>query len=179
MTPDPARMLRRQAYVAVTIAIAVLTITGLGWFHARDSDFEATAIVGPVDLDVNPVRVARIVSALNRGPYPPRGDGIEFAIRPVIDSRLTLVTARGDDPEDVARAANERAVALVERLNEAGMGVGVFSVASRATPPLARVRPPRATSFGVMAVVALACLTVAAGGLNMARSTPQQSADMA
>ena len=177
MSPDRTRTLLRQACIAAATAIAVLTITGLGWLHAQDSDFEATAIVGPVDLDVNPVRVARIVSALNRGPHPRRDDGIEFSIRPFTDSRLTLVTASGDDPNDVALAANERAVALVETLNDAGEGVGVFTVSSRAVPPRARVRPPGAASSGVMGVVALVCLTVAVRGFNMARSAPRQTAE--
>ena len=165
-----------QAYITVAVAIGVLTIGGLGWSHAQASYFEATSIVVPVELRVNPVRVPRIVSALNRGPHPPRDDGIKLLIPPAPDSRLTLVIASGDDSSGVAAAANERALALVDRLNGIGRDLGVFPVSSPATSPLDPEDPP-AVLFGVMSLVALVCLTAATGGLNVPARTPPQSED--
>jgi hypothetical protein len=156
-------------FVPVTLVAAVLVIVGVGWMRARDTDFEATAIVGPVELDVNPVRVARIVSALDRGPHPTRNDGVELTIRPATGSRLTFVTARGEDPEQVTLAANERASELVDRLNASGQGLGVFAVSTAAAAPDTPTAPPRAVSFGVMSLVALISLAVATSGLHLSR----------
>jgi hypothetical protein len=156
-------------FVPATLVAAVLIIVGLGWMRARDTDFEATAIVGPMELDVNPVRVARIVSALDRGPHPTRNDDIEFTVRPAAGSRLTLVTAIGEDAEQVTLAANERAAELVDRLNTSGQGLGVFAVSTAAVVPDAPTAPPGAVSFGVMSLVALVSLAVATSGLHLSR----------
>ncbi len=139
---------------------------------AKPLIYQAEALVIATELNMSERELGRVAeavfasgsvaeSAVRRGalPFDPRDlVPLKVTAEPVGESRAVKVLATDADPELATRIANAAADALVEDLNQAGPGVGVFAVKSRAVvpdEPIEQTSVPEALAVGLVAAGAL------------------------